>query len=298
MKGPAASCWDEEMAGRVPRSAGRAVGALRNEHQCSAFRQAQPAEVPPPRCHGAVPLWDQGWGSRCQPRLWEVSRSCKAGGKAGAHWGGDVVPRSSSPQCRGLPESCTAAETLLRFGLVSCCCPKRVKNFQECLGHFSAASPLVAQACREKVFNPPLPTLSFCGALTWCTLPRVSSLPHKTVSQCCCLRFYFLQMTAPGLMPASPFSPFLHPSHFFQLHPTAPGRRANHGSSSRAGRQIKGHGSPANKKQIDFFGEAVIANGVDLTLCPIVYTQRRTPRFLLGRFGIWQALKASQWCMG
>lgn len=183
MKGPAASRRDEEMAGRVPRSAGRAVGALRNKHQRSAFRQAQPAEVPPPRCHGAVPLWDQGCGSRCQPRLWEVSRTCKAGGKAGASWGGEVVPRSRSPQCRGLPGSCTAAETLLRFGLVSCCCPKRVKNFQECLGHVSAASPSVAQACTERIFAPPLLTPCFHGAPTWC-LPRAASLPHKTILQC------------------------------------------------------------------------------------------------------------------
>lgn len=147
----------------------------------------------PPRCHhhGAMGLSlcgtkavapDASPGCGRSPGL-QVSRTCKAGGKAGASWGGDVVPRSRSPQCRGLPGSCTAAETLLRFGLVSCCCPKRVKNFQECLGHVSAASPSVAQACTERIFAPPLLTPCFHGAPTWC-LPRAASLPHKTILQC------------------------------------------------------------------------------------------------------------------
>lgn len=90
VKGPAASLRDEEMAGRVPRSAGRAMDALRNKSQRSRFRQARPAEVPPPWCRGSIPLWDQGCGSRCQRGLWEVSRP--SWGQSGAPWGGDAGP--------------------------------------------------------------------------------------------------------------------------------------------------------------------------------------------------------------
>lgn len=54
----------------------------------------------------------------------------------------------------------------------------------------------------------------------------------------------------------------------------------------------------ANKKHIDSFREPMITNSVDLTLHAAVYPKRRTPRFLPGRWGIWQAVKASQWCIG
>lgn len=58
------------------------------------------------------------------------------------------------------------------------------------------------------------------------------------------------------------------------------------------------HTNITEKKQIDFFCNMIVTNIVGLTLRLIVYIKRKNPHFLLGHLGIWQGLKATQWCIG